>query len=64
MAPQRVPIINPSSGVSPIVVSTLLPSRMAQRLAPLPRCATTVRLAASAGEISARRLAMNSNDSP
>ena len=59
IAPQRVPITSPSSAVRPIVVSMLTPSRIAHRLEPLPRCATTVRLAASFGEISARRWAMN-----
>ena len=39
----------PSSAVKPIVVSRLRPCRRAQRLAPLPRCATTVRPAAWAG---------------
>ncbi len=43
MLPQRVPIGMPSSAVSPIVDSTLRPSRIAQRLAPLPRCATMTR---------------------
>ena len=38
MLPQRVPIIRPSSGVSPIVVSMHLPSLIAAMLAPLPRC--------------------------
>jgi len=47
ITPQRVPIINPSSGVSPIVVSTLLPWRMAQRLAPVTKMRRDVRLAAA-----------------
>ena len=40
--PLRVPIITPSSGVSPIVVSTLLPLRTAVHEQPLPRCAVTI----------------------
>ena len=43
IAPLLVPIIRPSSGVSPIVVSILMPFRNAHRLAPLPRCATITR---------------------
>ena len=35
--PQRVPIIRPSSGVKPMVVSTHFPSRTAAMEAPLPR---------------------------
>ena len=35
--PQRVPMMRPSSGVRPIVVSMHWPSSMAQRLAPEPR---------------------------
>ena len=35
--PLRVPIIRPSSGVKPMVVSTLFPSRTAASEAPLPR---------------------------
>ncbi len=41
--PLRVPIITPSSGVRPIVVSTLLPSRTAAQEQPLPRWAVTRR---------------------
>jgi hypothetical protein len=41
-APQRVPIGSPSAGVNAIVVATLRPASMAQMLAPLPRCSTTV----------------------
>ena len=37
MEPQRVPIIRPSSGVRPIVVSRHTPSSMAASEAPLPR---------------------------
>ena len=51
--PHRVPITSPSSGVSPIVVSTLRPSRKAHRLAPLPRCAIIVRFATNCGAIRA-----------
>ena len=42
-APQRVPIIRPSRAEKPIVVATLRRCSIAQRLAPLPRCATIVR---------------------
>jgi hypothetical protein len=38
-----VPIIRPSSAEKPIVVATLSSPCIAQRLAPLPRCATMVR---------------------
>ena len=64
MAPHRVPIIKPSRAVNPMVVSMLVPSRMAQRLAPLPRCATTVRFAASSGEMARSLPAMASYDRP
>ena len=37
--PLRVPIITPSSGVSPMVVSMLFPFRTAAKEAPFPRCA-------------------------
>ena len=36
MSPLRVPIIKPSSGVRPMLVSTLLPSLMAVMEPPLP----------------------------
>ena len=39
-SPLRVPITSPSSGVSPIDVSTLRPPAIAAALAPLPRCRT------------------------
>ena len=39
-APLLVPPGNPSSGVSPMLVSMLFPFRMAHTLAPLPKCAT------------------------
>ena len=39
--PLRVPIITPSSGVRPMVVSTLLPFRTAVHEQPLPRWAVT-----------------------
>ena len=39
-SPDRVPITNPSNGVSPIEVSTLRPAFTAVALAPLPRCST------------------------
>ena len=38
-SPERVLIGNPEAGVKPMLVSMLLPSRTAARLAPLPRCA-------------------------
>ena len=38
MAPQRVPIIKPSSGVRPMDVSTATPWSMADAEQPLPRC--------------------------
>ncbi len=40
IAPERVPIIVPSSGVNPIDVSTLSPPRTAVTEQPPPRCAT------------------------
>ena len=39
----RVLITNPAVGVKPMLVSMLLPSRTAARLAPLPRCARITR---------------------
>ena len=39
MLPLRVPITKPSSGVRPILVSTLLPSLIAHTEQPLPKCA-------------------------
>ena len=39
--PERVPIINPSSGVKPIEVETDLPASTAVTEQPLPRWATT-----------------------
>ncbi len=42
-SPVRVPIINPPAGENPIVVPTLAPRCTAVRLAPLPRCAITIR---------------------
>ena len=39
-SPERVPITSPSSGVSPIEVSTDSPPRTAVADAPLPRCST------------------------
>ena len=50
----RVPIGNPSSAVNPIVVAMLRPPASAQRLAPLPRCATTVRPSAARGSSAGR----------
>src|SRR5215472_2538762 len=46
-SPERVPMTSPSSGVSPIVVSTDAPSRTAARLHPVPRWAMTRRSPAS-----------------
>ena len=40
--PLRVPIISPSSGVRPIVVSTLFPFFTAVAEQPFPRCAVTI----------------------
>ena len=40
--PERVPITTPSSGVRPIVVSTLWPFRTAASEQPFPRCAVTM----------------------
>src|SRR5208282_2990443 len=48
-APGRVLMHNPSSAVKPRVQSILLPPCSAQRLAPLPRCATITRFAAMSG---------------
>ena len=45
----RVLITNPAVGVKPMLVSMLLPSRTAARLAPLPRCARITRPFAAAG---------------
>ena len=39
----RVLITSPAAGVKPMLVSMLLPSRTAARLAPLPRCARITR---------------------
>ena len=40
MSPLRVPMTSPSSGVSPIDVSTARPPATAEAEAPLPRCRT------------------------
>ena len=45
----RVPIISPSTAVKPIVLATLRPSRIAHRLAPLPRWATIRRASGQRG---------------
>ena len=50
-APHRVPIGRPSSAVMPIVVSMLLPSFIAHRLAPLPRCVESVAPARTASSM-------------
>ena len=47
----RVPIRIPPAGVNPIVVSTARPPATATRLAPLPRCAMTMRAGASAPSV-------------
>ena len=57
MEPQRVPIMTPSSGVKPMVVSMHLPSSMAHREAPEPMWHTTT-LRASPLVISATFLEM------
>ena len=43
MEPERVPIMMPSSGVNPMLVSTLLPSATAVTDAPFPRWQTISR---------------------
>ena len=63
-APGRVPMQSPSSAVKPRVLSTLLPSRMAQRLAPLPRCATMTRPCAISGATWGNAPAMYSYERP
>ena len=60
IAPVRVPIISPSIAEKPMVVATLRSPRIAHRLAPLPRCATTQRPCASSPWRSARAVAMYS----
>ena len=55
---------SPSSAVKPSVLSTLLPSRIAHRLAPLPRCATITRPLAISGATAGNADAMYSYDSP
>ena len=42
---------SPSSAVNPSVLSMLLPFLSAQRLAPLPRCATITRPPAMSGAV-------------
>ena len=42
MSPERVPMITPSRGVKPIVVSTHLPAFTADKLLPLPRWQTMI----------------------
>ena len=59
-APGRVPMHSPSSAVKPSVLSTLLPSFSAHRLAPLPRCATITRPSAISGATSGSTEAMYS----
>ena len=44
---------SPSSGVSPIEVSTLRPPSTAEAQAPLPRCSTTIRTSSSSRPSSA-----------
>ncbi len=64
MAPGRVPMQRPSSAVKPSVLSTLLPSFSAHRLAPLPRCATMTRPSAISGATSGSTEAMYSYERP
>jgi hypothetical protein len=42
-SPARVPITSPSSGVMPMLVSTLQPCSIAVTLAPLPKWQETIR---------------------
>ena len=60
IAPGRVPMHRPSTAVKLIVVSTLFRLLRAQRLAPLPRCATMTRPSAISGATSGRTAAMYS----
>ncbi len=55
---------SPSSAVNPSVLSTLFRSRIAHRLAPLPRCATMTRPCAISGATSGRTDAMYSYERP
>ena len=55
---------SPSSAVNPSVLSTLLPSFIAHRLAPLPRCATITRPSAISGATCGSTEAMYSYDRP
>src|SRR5574337_748664 len=64
IAPQRVPIIRPSSGVNPMDVETLRRSRSAHTLAPWPRCATTVFAYGCGAEIPGRTSATYSYERP
>ena len=43
MSPQRVPMTRPSSGVNPMLVSTLRPPWTAVMLHPFPRWQVTIR---------------------
>ena len=64
MSPGRVPITTPPIGVSPMVVSTDLPSTHAVTLHPLPRCAIAIRRG-NANPAAARSCAtIDSHDSP
>ena len=58
--PQRVPIGSPSRAEKLMVVSTLWPSLMAHRLAPLPRWATMTRPPLRSGARRRKRPAMYS----
>ena len=55
---------SPSSAVKPSVLSMLLRAFMAQRLAPLPRCATITRPSAMSGATAGSAEAMYSYESP
>ena len=56
-SPARVPMTRPSSGVSPIEVSTGRPPRIAAAEAPLPRCSTIRRSSSAVRPRNAGRLA-------
>ncbi len=58
MEPERVPIMMPSSGVNPMLVSTLLPLRTAVTDAPFPRWQTISRdeFAGTCNSSAARRV--------
>ena len=55
---------SPSSAVKPSVLSMLFRAFMAQRLAPLPRCATITRPSAMSGATAGSAEAMYSYERP